>query len=240
MVENDAFKSGEFLKYRVYYDSWMTSWLTAGYGTMTVGETDRKFQEREVYHVEVIGKSTKFFNLFMKVDDRFESYLDKEALLPWMFIRRTREGSYVKDDDVVFDYGKMTAASRQMERSIPPGLQDMVSAFYYMRTCDFDTAVAGDEYHVQFYLDDSLYHSRIVFLGRENVETGMGIFPCMKFKPQVAMGEVFTEQYPMVLWVSDDRNKIPVLGRSGVYIGSVTIELIEYSGLLYPLEPLTD
>jgi hypothetical protein len=173
--------------------------------------------------------------MFMKVDDRFESYIDKEAFLPWKFIRRTHEGSYVKHDDVFFDYEKMTATSRQMARSIPEDLQDMVSAFYYMRTFDYDTAEAGDEYHIKFYLDDSLYNSRIVFLGREVVKTDAGVFPCLKFMPQVALGEVFTESYPMTLWVSDDRNKIPILGKSGVYVGSITLELVEYSGLRYPL-----
>lgn len=240
MVENNAFQSGEYLKYRVYYDSWFTSWMTAGYGTMTVKDTDEKFHDREVYHIQVTGQSTKFFNLFMKVNDRFESYLDKEAFLPWKFVRRTREGSYVKDDDVYFDYERMTSTSRIKERTIPEGLQDMVSAFYYMRTFDFDTARPGDEYHIRFILDDSIYHSKIIFEGREHIQTELGTFPCMKFKPQVATGEVFTEKYPMVLWVTDDRNKIPVLGKSGVYVGSVTIELIEYSGLMHPLRPLAD
>jgi hypothetical protein len=237
---NDAFQSGEYLKYRVYYDSWLTSWITAGYGTMSVEETKERFLGREAYHIVVTGKSTRFFNLFMKVNDRFESYFDKKALLPWKFIRRTREGSYVKDDDVVFDYDEMAVTSRQMTRPIPEGLQDMVSAFYYMRTFNFDTATTGDEYHIQFYLDDSIYHSRIEFIGREMVETHLGVFPCLKFKPQVATGEVFTEQYPMVLWVSDDRNKIPVLGKSAVYVGSITIELVEYSGLIHPLTPLRE
>ena len=239
-VENPAFQPGEYLRYRVYYDSWLTAWITAGYGEMIVENSPEKFQGRDAYRVVVTGKSTKFFNMFMKVEDRFESYIDKEAFLPWKFIRRTHEGSYVKHDDVLFDYDRMTATSRQMERSIPEGLQDMVSAFYYMRTFDFDTAEAGDEYYIKFYLDDSLYNSRVIFQGREVVETEAGTFPCLKFKPQVAMGEVFTESYPMTLWVSDDRNKIPILGKSGVYVGSISLELVEYKGLRYPLGQAED
>lgn len=239
-VPNDAFQTGEYLKYRVYYDSWFTSWITAGYGTMTVNQTPEKFNDRAAYHIEIIGQSTKFFNMIMKVDDRFESYIDTKSLLPRKFVRRTREGNYVKDDDVFFDYKKMTATSRQKVQPIPEGLQDMVSAFYYMRTIDFDTAVAGDEYQIKFYLDDTVYNSKIIFLGRENVEIKLGVFPCLKFKPQVAKGEVFTDPYPMMLWVTDDRNKIPILGKSAVYVGSVTMELVEHSGLRHPLKPLAD
>jgi len=35
--------------------------------------------------------------------------------------------------------------------------------------------------------------------------------------------------------VTDDKNKIPVLMKSAVFIGSVKIELIEYRGLRWPL-----
>jgi hypothetical protein len=238
VVGNDAFQSGERLKYRVYYDSWMTSWITAGYGTMSVKDT--VFNDRACHAVEVTGKSAGLFNLFFKVDDRFVSYVDKQAFLPWYFVRRTHEGGYTRFDDVYFNYDQMTAKSRRMERTVKPGLQDMVSAFYFMRTFDFDTAETGDEYHIDFLLDDSIYHSNIEFLGRENVETELGVFACMKFKPSVATGEVFTEKYPMALWVTDDKNKIPVLGKSAVYVGGVTMELIEFKGLRYPLEPLPD
>jgi len=105
-----------------------------------------------------------------------------------------------------------------------------------MRTYDFDTAEINDEYFMDFFLDDSLYHSKIIFLGRETVKTEFGKIECLKFKPQVAVGEIFQEPYPMELWVSDDENKIPIIGKSGVYIGSVTLELLDFRGLKWELE----
>ena len=234
-VTNTTFQGGEFLKYRVFYDSWLTSWLTAGFGTMKVDDTDKKFNGRDTWHITVEGKSNGIFNLFMKVNDRFESYMDREGLYSHEFIRHTREGKFRLDDEVHFDYDSLKATSRRAVKPIPPHLQDIVSAFYYMRNMDFDTAKVNDEYYLNFFLDDSVYHSRIIFLGREYVETALGRFRCLKFKPQVAKGEVFQDPYPMVLWVTDDRNHIPVLGKSAVYVGSIMIELIEYSGLRYPL-----
>ncbi len=239
-IGNDAFAPGETLKYRVFYDSWLTNWMTAGYGSMTISESDRQFYERKVYHIVVTGKSAGLFNLFYKVDDCFETYLDQEAIIPWYFIRRTKEGSYIFKDDVAFDQFEQKYKSSRMEKTIPPNLQDIVSAFYYMRTFDFDSAEVNDEYYLDFYLDDSIYTSRVIFLGREYIETKQGVFRCMKFKPQVAQGEIFQEPYPMVIWVTDDRNKIPVLIKSAVYVGSVSIELIKYSGLLYPIEALVE
>ena len=106
---------------------------------------------------------------------------------------------------------------------------------YYFRNVDFDTAEVNDEFFLDFYLDDSVYYSKVIFDGREKIKTDFGELMCMRFKPQVAVGEVFQQTYPMVLWVSDDKNKIPVMAKSGVFIGSVTIELQEYANLRYPL-----
>lgn len=233
-VPNETFLPGEFLKYRVYYDSWMTANLTAGYGTMQIDTGLAITNGRETYHITVTGNSAGLFTLFYKVRDRFETYMDREAMMPLKFIRRTHEGSYRRDDDVTFDQVRHIAQSRRDKVMIPPNTHDIVSAFYFVRTLNFDTAEINDAYYLDFFLDDSIYHSEIIFLGREWVDTGFGEIYCMKFKPRVAVGEIFQEPYPMELWVSDDRNKIPVLMRSAVFIGSVKIELIEYRGLRYP------
>jgi hypothetical protein len=234
-IENDVFKHGEFLEYRVFYDSWLTYWMTAGIGTMKVSDEPAVVDGQETYHIEVQGNSTGIFTLFYKVRDRFETYLDKDSFLPHKFIRRTREGKFRLDDDVYFDHTGGYAQSSRAKKPIPPGVQDIISAFYYMRTIDFDTARADDEYFLDFFLDDSVYTSKIIFLGREWVDTDMGKFYCMKFKPKVAQGDLFKEPYPMQLWVTDDMNKIPVKAKSAVYIGSITLELTDYKNLKYPL-----
>jgi hypothetical protein len=35
----------------------------------------------------------------------------------------------------------------------------------------------------------------------------------------------------MDLWISDDRNHIPILARSEVIVGSVKMELVKFTGL---------
>ncbi len=233
-VKNNTFQRGEYLKYRVFYDSWITYWMTAGYGSTEIDPEPVDFNGRETYHIKVEGNSAGVFNVFFKVRDRFESFVDKDALMPHKFIRSTREGGYKKDDEVIFDHIGKVAHSTRKVKEITPYVHDIVSAFYYMRTWDFDTAEVNDKYYLDFFLDDSLYHSEIVFLGRDWVDTDFGKIYCMKFKPRVATGEVFADPYPMELWVTDDKNKIPVLMKSAVFIGSVKIELIEYKGLKWP------
>ncbi|MBE0639536.1 MAG: DUF3108 domain-containing protein [Bacteroidales bacterium] len=235
-VENNAWEIGETLHYRVYYESLLTGQINAGTAEIEIKKSNKKFDGREVVHIVGIGKSNRTFDFFFKVRDRFESFVDKESLAPHHFIRRTKEGGYVRDDDVDFDHAKGIAKSRKKSKTITPYVQDILSATYYARTLNADTLKVGDNISVNYYLDDSLYISVIQFQGREIVETSLGVFRCLAFKPMVATGEVFSNPYPMTLWITDDENKIPVLAESAVIVGSVKMELTEYSNLKNPVE----
>ncbi len=233
-VRNEAFDRGETLKYRVYYHSVITGNVTAGYGAITIMDTNHKFNGRNTYHIVASGKSSRFFDWFFKVNDRFESYMDEKALIPWYFVRRTREGGYKKDDDVNFYHFNGTASSRKAITHIPDNVQDIISAFYFARTLNQETIKPGDLIYLPFFLDDSVYYSKVRFFGRETIKTSMGKIRCLKLKPMMVKGATFKDDYPMTLWVSDDANKIPILAESEVIVGSVKLELISYSGLVNP------
>lgn len=235
-IRNTAFKKGEKLEFRVYYDAMLTGKVTAGYATLEVKDEVKTMNNRPVYHVVGEGTSRRAFDWFFKVRDRFESFFDMDAFLPYMFVRRTREGGYVSDDDVKFDHDLKYASSRKTLKKIPHGVQDIISAFYFARTIDYSDARIGQNFSIPFYLDDSVYVSVIQYYGKENVKTSMGEFRCLKFKPKVATGNVFSNPYPMTLWVSDDSNRIPIKGESAVVVGSVKMELISFSNLANAIE----
>lgn len=239
-IDKDAFKRGEKLEFRVFYEAMLTGKVTAGYATLEVKNTTKTVQNRPVFHIVGEGKSRAAFDWFFKVRDRFETFMDEEKLIPYMFIRRTREGGYVKDDDVTFNHQLNYASSRNALKKIPTGIQDVISAVYYARNIDFSNAQTGQNFKVNFFLDDSVYVSVIQYLGKEVVKTKAGKFRCMKFKPMMAVGNVFSNPYPMILWVTDDKNRIPVLAESAVSVGAVKAELIQYSGLANPAEARLD
>lgn len=234
IVENTAFKHGEKLTFRVYYQSLLTGKVTAGEANVEIKNNKVTRNNRPVFHIVGTGQSKGAFDFFFKVNDRFETFIDEEGIFPWYFIRRTREGGYKKDDEVTFEQNRGVAISRNAVKKVPSKIQDIMSVFYYARTLDITGVDPGDSFPLSFFLDDSVYVSKIVFLGREEVKTELGTFSCLKFKPMVATGEVFKEPYPMQLWVTDDKNRIPVLVQSAVIVGSVKMELIQFEGLRNP------
>ncbi len=239
-IKNEAFKIGEKLQYRFYYDAWLTGKVTAGTGIMEVKNSDQKYNGREVLHIDTEGRSKGMFNWFYKVYDQFDSYIDKDFLAPHYFERRTREGGYKKDDEYRFDHVNNTVTTRKQTKPIPKYTQDFISAVYFARSFNTDTLKVGDMLPVNFFIDDSVYTSAIIYEGREIINIELGKFRCLRFKPGMATGEVFSNKYPMTLWVTDDKNHIPVLAVSAVIIGNVKAELMEYEGLANPLTSLLE
>jgi hypothetical protein len=240
-VHNNAFRDGEFLKYRVYYTSSLGN-FNAGEVEINVSEYQNNITDssNSVYHIIGTGKTNSFFDMFYKVRDRFESQIDSETLLPNHFVRRTKEGNFEHDDDVFFDRKKNIAVSRRAKKEVPENIHDILSAVYFMRSLAVEDFGDDSTYHIDFYLDDSVYQSKVIFEGRVILETEMGWLPCLKIKPMMATGEVFSRKYPMSVWVTDDENHIPVMAGSEIIIGSVRMELIEYDGLKNPfIKPLT-
>ena len=234
-LTNEAFKPGEKLTYRAYYQSFMTGKITAGIATISILESEMVFNEREVMQISVEANSKGFFNAFFKVRNKFDSYIDRQGIFPHFFIRRTREGGYKKDDEYRFNQKENYVITRSDSVTIPTYTQDFVSAVYYARCLSADTLVEGDVIPINFFLDDSVYLSAIIYKGKEIIETGLGKIRCLKFLPGMATGEVFADKYPMSLYISDDKNHLPILLESEVVVGSVKAELIDYEGLTNPM-----
>src|SRR5690606_35763488 len=127
-----AFKPGEWLKFRIHY-----GFLNASYATLQV--YSENLNGTPVYHVVGNGKTTGFASIFFKVDDTYESYFDKKDGRPYKFIRKINEGGYTKDIEVNFDYKKDVAVlndkkkDKKFKFTIQEDIQDLVSAFYFLR-----------------------------------------------------------------------------------------------------------
>ena len=236
-IKNKAFGPGETLTYEVSYYSALGD-FNAGEAHLEVKQEE--FNGRPVLQITGIGESNAFFDVFYKVRDRFETRIDTSTLLPYYFIRNTREGNYVFDDTVTFERDALKYASSRSTGTIPPDVFDIVSAVYFMRNLSIEDFGPDSAYYMNFYLDDSVYNSVIKFEGHGIVETKWGWIKCLKIKPMLILGEVFSDRFPMSVWVTDDVNHIPVLAESEIIVGSVRVELEDYSNLKHPFAtPLT-
>lgn len=234
-VTNTAFKAGEVVTMKVYYST-LGAYIGAGEATFTT--TLERYNGKPVYHCVGVGKSYSFFDNFFRVRDRYESYIDTASLLPYKFIRDIDEGGYKKYNNVTFNQSENTAVSTTGVYKVTNCIQDVVSAVYYARNINFDKYKPGDKIPFDMFLDDEVYHLYIRYLGKEKIKTRYGKFHAIKFKPLLLKGTIFEGGEKMNAWVSDDPNHLLLRVESPIVVGSVKIDMMQYSNLRYPLTSL--
>jgi len=231
VMNKGAFQRGEMLSFRLHYGI-----VDAGVATLAITDEAREIAGRKTFHVVGLGVSKGGFDWFFKVRDRYETYIDEKALVPWVFVRRVNEGSYSLSQDYIFNhYAETVNVGEGKVYNIEPNMQDMLSAFYSARNMDLSNAKPGDEFALKCFMDKEIWPLKIKFIGRETVKTDAGTFRCLKFRPIVQKGRVFKKEEDLNVWISDDRNHIPVKGEANILVGSVKMELSSYSGLANPV-----
>jgi len=227
-----AFDIGEWFKFKMSYSGWMK----AGEATLKVNED--VLDGKPVFHVVGKGKTTGAISWFFKVKDRYESYFDKEKLIPYRFIRDIDEGGHTKNIEINFDQKNQKAHVYNIKHNskkiidTKPNVQDMVSTFYYLRNnLDVDKLKVDDEIRTDMFFDGENYGFKIKYLGKETLRTAFGKVECLVFRPYVMAGRVFKEEESLTLWVSADQNRIPIRMKADLAIGSLRADLEAFRGL---------
>ncbi|MFN8116282.1 MAG: DUF3108 domain-containing protein [Bacteroidia bacterium] len=230
LVQNEAFKAGEILSYRLHYGV-----MDAGVILMEVKPEVLEVAGRKVYHIVGNGYSQGAFDWFFKVRDRYETFMDKDALLPWMFVRRVYEGGVTINQDYKFNHytNKVDVGSGE-KVEIPEGTQDMISAFYSARNIDLSNAKEGDVFTINSIVDKEIWPLKIRYVGKEKITCDIGTFNCVKFRPIVQKGRVFKHEDDLNVWLTDDKNHVPLRAQAKLVVGSIKLDIVSVKNLANP------
>lgn len=224
-LENKAFGVGEKLTFNVNF-----GFVTAGIATMEIAKIKR-ISGRDAYNVQFQVNTIPSFDIFYKVRDRYESYIDVEGLFPWRFEQHIREGGYKRDFSAFFDQRKGIAKTTEGKYDIPVYVNDIISAFYLARTFDYSKLKTGDKFHLENFYKDKVYPLDVVYHGKETISVEAGTFNCIIVEPLVQEGGLFKSEGNIVVWLTDDDLRIPVKVKTKVIIGAIDSELTAYEGL---------
>ncbi len=227
-IKNKSTQSGELLTYKVFYT---LAGAYIGAGEVSFSNTVETYQNKAVYHITSVGKTYKSYDLFFKVRDVYESYIDTTSMLPMKFVRNVNERNNRIYNSVLFNHTIKKAVSTNGLFPIPPCLQDVLSAIYYARNIDYSQYKIGDKIPFALFLDDEVYTIFIRYLGKEKLKTKSGIYNTIKIKPLLIEGTLFKGGEKMMVWVTDDENKIPVLVETPILVGSIIVYLSAYKNL---------
>ncbi len=237
--KNDSlriFNAGEKLKFLMHY-----GWIDGGYATLSIKETD--FHGKKVFHAKAIGETTGLTNMLYNVHDTYESFFDPISFLPLKAIRSIKEGNYRSYNEVEFEHSQkklksMKSGLKIFPDSLPDMVFDLVSSFYYLRNYSFQNLKKGDLITLNNYFSDDFFLLQVRYMGNKIVKTKLGKFECLEFRPVVEPGRVFDTQDDIKIWISNDKNLIPIRVQLDLMIGSFKGDLVEYSGLKYKIKNL--
>ena len=239
-AQEPAFEAGEWFKFRMHYGI-----INAGYAEL--GITSEIYDKKPVYHIKGYGYTTGVTKWVFKVEDHYETFVNKKTLLPYRFIRNIDEGGYLKDKIIDFDQQAHKAYVFDRKHNThetyttEPIIHDLVSSFYYLRDkIDPDTLKVGDQTDLDMFFDEKNNKFKLQFLEREVIDTKFGKVKALKFRPYVQAGRIFKEQESLTLWVSDDKNKIPLRIKADLAVGSLKADLEAYKGLKHPFYIIQD
>jgi len=225
-----AFKSGEWLKYKLRY-----GFFNAGYASLEVKDTI--YQNNSKFLITGKGWTSGMVKIFFKVEDVYQSVVDKSTLYPTLFRRRVNEGGYKILKDIKFyqeeKKAKVIDYKHRTEKSFSTiyGVQDMISSMYFIRNTNLSHLKINQEISVNLFYDDVQNGFVLRFLGKEIINTKFGKIKTLKFKPFVESGRVFKDKNSVVVWVTDDENKIPIKIKANLVVGSLKAELESFKGL---------
>ena len=195
--------------------------IKAGTASLEVTET------QDGIKITSRANSAKWVSIFYKVEDIAYSVLGSDGY-PRLYRIKIREGRHRRDKEVAFytDQGRILYNDRlnneQLEFALKRQVFDPLSGFYEIRRRELEV---GRSEYVEIFDSKRFWNVEVQVLRRERVSTPAGEFDTIVVKPLLQSEGIFIRKGDILVWLTDDNRKIPVMVRSKVKIGSVTAKL---------------
>lgn len=220
------FASGEEIFYNVRWQQ-----IPAGTACMKVFPLTR-VDNIPAFHFQLSAKSNKFVDMFYKARDVLEGFVGKD-FSGSLFYKQTSIGKEKKQIRVEFFLDKHEVVysnfgEKRKPIKIPLNTFDPVGSFYRLRTLDFEVGKT-----LNFPVTDGkkCFLQKGAILKKEKISTPSGTFDAFVVVPSVThfSGVFEKSRNPTVrIWISDDKNKIPVRIQIKVVVGSIIFDLVSF------------
>jgi hypothetical protein len=221
-----------------YYNNGETLSFVLRYGFIVGGQANLELYETNtdsiaLYHLVGTAKTTGLADKLFHVKDIYESYFDKETSLPVLAIQNVKEGNnYKYFNEARYNHkSNMIISSKSGIHKVKENTLDILSSFYYVRRMDLSKIKEGDIFKFNTFFSDEEFPFELRFCKRETIITRWGKINCLKFAPIVEPGRVFKSKDDMLIWYTDDANRIPIKVTLEMWVGHVTAELRDFSNL---------
>ena len=219
--------AGEYLEYDIY---WGMIYVGSSYLKI---ERAVEISSRPAWHIVSEAKSGSFINAFYKVADRNDAWLDARDLQSYGYYKKIQEGGYFFNEWVIFDsaagkfYGRKMGKKREASDFAGPlegPVNDVLSALYRVRTLRLKP---GE--NLSFDVNTRRNWKMNVKAEKiEKISTPYGKKKCLLVEPMAGEEGIFVAKAGkrMLVWITEDELRVPMLLKAEIFIGSVTAKLV--------------
>lgn len=242
-----AFWDKEELYYTIAYK---IAFIETDVATVSFKTSRENRSGNDTYHIHAVGEVSQGYKWFFDMRDVYESWIDAKTLRPLEMSCDLKEGNYRYRSSLLYNWKTMTAESKYRNLKNPEDTKrtlkltdcsyDGLSIFFNLRCLDTKNMKDGQSQVINLVLSDTVRNVSYTLLGREEkyIEN-LGRFRTLKFSCQiVADGNSFQDNSRFTIWLSDDKNKIPLYIESPIRVGKIRGRLSNWRNLKYPMECL--
>ena len=212
------------------------NWVSIPAGEITIETLPQEIIDgQDCCHIRLTVSSNNFVDMFYKVRDQIDSYMDLKMTHSVLYTE-SRRGKRPKDVVINFDWVKQQAQySRKGEReksdpiSIKPGTFDPLSAFLAFRLNDLN-----EKKEIIFPVTDGtkVAMGKVTIIRKETIRVKGTSYDTFLLEPELGdTGGVFEKNKDSAaqIWVTADDRRIPVRIKSQLPFGSFVAELTSYT-----------
>lgn len=243
-VKNTSFQFGERIEYTIYYH---LAGIWVGAGEVYFKVDSSRIGKKDFYHFDSYGETFKKYDWIYKVRDHYEAYASVKEFESFRFKRKVNEGdTYIREDYLFNQKENSVYTLRQMEEDeamrkdtvdLPKCSFDVLSMIYLARNIDYSNYKIGDKIPIRIFIDNESHDTYIRYLGVEELKVKeLGKYRCIKFSPMLIEGTIFNAGEDMTVWVTDDKNRVPLLIETPILVGSIRARVNTMTGIRHPIQ----
>ena len=218
---------GQTLTYDLY-------WSIFPAGEMVATFLSDEPNGRAADHLKTTAQSKGFVSLLYNVQDEFYSHFDPQTLCSRRISKKITEGRRRKETELVFDSARRLAILderdlskpgsplKHAENEIPSCVEDIVTGFFYLRRQPLEV---GKQVRVPVNDGSKTHVVSVEVQARERIQTPLGERQAFRLEPKVFDDGLYKRKGRMLIWISDDAERLPLRIKAMITLGSITGDL---------------
>ncbi len=220
------FAPGETLTYDLTWSVFPAGHVVATLNRVGDGEGD-------AYEIKTTARSQGFVSLLYGLRDEFHSLFDPSTGCSRRISKTIKEGRRHKETQIIFDgsrklailnerdLAKPNAPAKHAENEIPACVEDVVTAFYFLRKQPLHV---GQEIQVPVNDGAETHEVTVQVQAREEIQTPLGRRLAFRVEPTV-FGGLYKRKGRMLVWFSDDEQRLPLRIKAMISVGTIVCNL---------------